>query len=148
MRTRVSHLDSIYSRVYIMVLHWIPFQGCLIRVDCNDQAFVISVALSTSESLRSSCDIQYLSNSTAVSMLCQRFQLWHSSETAVEFEERETIFNRLGGHHSISREGGGGWSFCRGEIIYFIISTQLGGALKMSNFITCLYGTVLNLNYF
>ena len=29
----------------------------------------------------------------------------------------EIIINVLGGHNSIS--GGGGWSFCRGQIIYF-----------------------------
>ena len=39
---------------------------------------------------------------------------------------------------------GGGWSFCRGQIIYF---TRLGGALKIANCITCLYRTVLEVNY-
>ena len=43
-----------------------------------------------------------------------------------------------------SRGGGGGWSFCRGKLF---ISTRLGGALKMSNVITCLYRTVLEVNY-
>ena len=48
----------------------------------------------------------------------------------------------LGGHHSISRGGGG---FFVADKLF--ISTRLGGALKNSNFVTCLYRTVLEVNY-
>ena len=42
--------------------------------------------------------------------------------------------------------GGGGWTgvFVAGKLF---ISTGLGGALKISHFVTCLYGTVLEVNY-
>ena len=50
----------------------------------------------------------------------------------------------LGGHHSISREGGGVGFFVAGKLI---ILTGLGGALKISHFITCLYRTLLEVNY-
>ena len=49
----------------------------------------------------------------------------------------------LGGHHSISRGGGGG-DFVADKLF---ISTRLGGALRILNFITCLYTTVLGVNY-
>ena len=39
---------------------------------------------------------------------------------------------------------GGGGVFAAGKIF---ISTRLGGALKISHFITCLYRTVLEVNY-
>ena len=47
------------------------------------------------------------------------------------------------GHHSSSREGGA-WSLCRGQIFF---SIQLGGSLKNSYCITCLYITVLEVSY-
>ena len=49
----------------------------------------------------------------------------------------------VGGHHSIYRRGGG-CSFCRGQIIF---STRPGRALKITNCITCLYRTLLHVNY-
>ena len=48
----------------------------------------------------------------------------------------------LGGHDSISRSGAG--VFVAGKLF---ISTGLGGALKISHFITCLYRAVLEVNY-
>ena len=55
----------------------------------------------------------------------------------------DTFQNLLGGHHSKSR-GGGAEVFVAGK---FFISTGLGGALKISHFITRLYRTVLEVNY-
>ena len=49
----------------------------------------------------------------------------------------------LGAHHPITR-GGGGVVFVADK---FFISTKLGGSLKISNFIICLYRTVLDVNY-
>ena len=40
--------------------------------------------------------------------------------------------------------GGGAGVFVAGKLF---ISTGLGGALKISHFVTCLYGTVLEVNY-
>ena len=40
--------------------------------------------------------------------------------------------------------GGGAGVFVAGKLF---ISTGLGGALKVSHFVTCLYGTVLEVNY-
>ena len=47
-----------------------------------------------------------------------------------------------GGHHSISMGGGDG-VFVANKLF---ISTWLGGALKISHFITCFYRTVLEVN--
>ena len=43
-----------------------------------------------------------------------------------------------------SRGGGGAGVFVVGKLF---ISTGLSGALKISYFVTCLYGTVLEVNY-
>ena len=50
----------------------------------------------------------------------------------------------LRGHHSIPRGGGGAGIFVADKLF---ISTPFGGALKISNFITCLYRTALEENY-
>ena len=55
----------------------------------------------------------------------------------------EMLYISLGGHHLIPRGGGAG-VFVAGKLF---ISTGLGGALKISHFVTCLYGTVLEVNY-
>ena len=57
---------------------------------------------------------------------------------------RQRVSKRLGGHHSISRGGTG--VIVEGKLF---ISTGLGGALKISHFITCLYRKVglLEVNY-
>ena len=52
----------------------------------------------------------------------------------------------LGGHRSISGGGGEGCSVVFVSDKLFI-STQLGGALKILKFITCLYKTILEVNY-
>ena len=60
------------------------------------------------------------------------------------FEKNETT---LGGRHVISRGGGRAAVFVVDKLF---ISTRLGGALKISYFITCLYrpSTELGVNYF
>ena len=44
----------------------------------------------------------------------------------------------------LDSQGGGAGVFVAGKLF---ISTGLGGALKISHFVTCLYGTVLEVNY-
>ena len=36
----------------------------------------------------------------------------------------ERTYSYLGGHHSISRGGGGDWSFCCGQILYFNLARR------------------------
>ena len=54
------------------------------------------------------------------------------------------LWDLLGDHHSISRGGGGAGVFVAGKLF---ISTGLGGTLKISHFITCLYRTVLEVHF-
>ena len=44
----------------------------------------------------------------------------------------------------LDSQGGGAEVFVAGKLF---ISTGLGGALKISHFVTCIYGTVLEVNY-
>ena len=54
------------------------------------------------------------------------------------------IYESLGGHHSISGGGGGAGVFVAGKLF---IPPGLGGAQKISHFITCLYRTVHEVNH-
>ena len=72
--------------------------------------------------------------------------LFHTDHAAICHVRvfKNCVYNYKGATIRFPVDGGGAEVFVTGKLF---ISIELGGALKISHFVTCLYGTVLEINY-
>ena len=123
--TVLGHITESFEFLFLLIIykHWFSYPWCLISV-CLYPTYPTNTRKWNNFGL----------------MLVHRLRRWPNNKpTLAQFVSAEMCKGT-----TIKNPGGGGGVFGAGKLF---ISTWLGGGLKISHFITCLYRTVNKVNY-